>query len=152
MLVFMLAVLGITVHGLGVRLLLFPAYRYGYILLLEGLAIPADNPKLRVGDNFWGRTVCAIVQVALLANLLSGLPLTVKIPFSAPAGLLLTYSFAADLCYQFNKAVDFRVGKDCCWQGKRMPGLEILVLGAYGMMLIDLVSCPCPARHPLTSY
>ncbi|ABA57585.1 hypothetical protein Noc_1080 [Nitrosococcus oceani ATCC 19707] len=100
-LIFMLAVLGASVGGLALWVLLFPAYRYGYILLLEIFAIPADDPKPKAGDNFRGRIACATIQVALLANLLPSLALPVKTLFSALALGFLTYSFADDLFYQF---------------------------------------------------
>ncbi|ADJ28788.1 CDP-alcohol phosphatidyltransferase family protein [Nitrosococcus watsonii] len=100
-LVFMLAVLGASVGGLALWVLLFPAYRYGYILLLEMFAIPADDPKPKAGGNFRGRVVCATIQVALLANLLPSLALPVKTLFSTLALGFLTYSFADDLFYQF---------------------------------------------------
>jgi phosphatidylglycerophosphate synthase len=114
MLVFMLAVLGIVLGGLGGWLLLFPAYRYGYILLLEGWAIPADDPKPKAGDNFRGRAICAITQGALLANLVPSFSLAAKSLFSAMALALLTYSFVADIFYQFKKMVGSGMGKGGC--------------------------------------
>ncbi|QBQ55635.1 CDP-alcohol phosphatidyltransferase family protein [Nitrosococcus wardiae] len=102
-LVFMLAVLGVTVGGLGVWLLLFPLYRYGYVLLLEVFAIPADDPKPKAGGNLRGRIVCAATQVVLLANLLPHLALPAKNLLSALALVFLTYSFADDILYQFRE-------------------------------------------------
>lgn len=102
-LIFILAVLGVTVGGLGVWLLLFPCYRYGYVLLLEIFAIPADNPKPKAGGNFRGRAICAMSQAALLANLLPYLALSVKTSLSVLALAFLIYSFADDLLYQFKE-------------------------------------------------
>jgi len=100
MLIFMLAVLGMTLGGLGSWLLLFPFYRYGYILLLALFAIPADNPKPKEGNNFRGRVVCAVTQTALLVNLMPSLSLSVKVPLSATVLVLLTFSFVDDIFYQ----------------------------------------------------
>lgn len=102
-LVLMLAVLGITVGGVGVWLLLFPLYRYGYVLLLEIFAIPADDPKPKAGGNLRGRVVCAATQLALLGNLLLPLALPAKTLLSALALVFLTYSFADDMLYQFRE-------------------------------------------------
>jgi phosphatidylglycerophosphate synthase len=104
-LIWMLSVLGISLGGLGMWLLLFPLYRYGYVLLLEVFAIPSDNPKPKEGRNLRGRIICAVTQVVLLANLLPILALPVKSLLSTLALAFLTYSFADDIFYQFRKGV-----------------------------------------------
>jgi len=91
-----LSVIATALVGAGFWTLLLPAFKYGYVLGLLGIGIPAHDPKPRSGDNRRGRLICAGVMVLLLAALC---------PWASPLGarictivavLALAYSFSSD--------------------------------------------------------
>jgi phosphatidylglycerophosphate synthase len=99
--VMMLAVMVVNLTDMEIWILLFPAYRYVYILLLERFDIPTDNPKPKQGRNARARLVCAFTVIILFADLLPLVALEVKQTLSIIALLALTYSFADDIFYNF---------------------------------------------------
>ena len=55
------ALVAATFAGVGVWILLLPAFKYANILFLVFVRLPAHDPKPRDGDNRRGRIICALV-------------------------------------------------------------------------------------------
>ena len=82
--------------GASAHVLLVPAIRYFYIVVMWLLRIPAHDPKPMGGDNRRGRLCCALVMTALLAALWPGMPLPASDVLTAVAVVVLAFSFGSD--------------------------------------------------------
>jgi hypothetical protein len=83
--------------GVGAHVLVLPALRYVFVAAAWCLRFRADEAKPVRGDNRRGRLVCAAVVVALLVAILPDVSLFAANVVMALAGVLLAWSFAADV-------------------------------------------------------
>lgn len=99
-----LALLAIWFGGIGPWVLLLPAFRYIYLLVLLPRGLAAHDPKPRPEGNTRGRLIAASVMTLLLFCLapleLDGL----KTAASLLAVTLLAYSFGTDTLYLLRRA------------------------------------------------
>lgn len=86
----------VVLGGGGVHVLVLPALRYTFVLVAEWWQIPANEPRPVNGDNRRGRTICAMIMVALLAALCPLVPRSIGDAATAVAVVLLLWSFVAD--------------------------------------------------------
>ena len=93
--VLLLSLLIVRDGGLA-HVLLVPATRYVFVVVMWMLRLPAHDPKPVEGDNRRGRLCCAVVVAALLAALWPGMPGVASDVLTAAAVLVLTYSFSSD--------------------------------------------------------
>ena len=94
-----LALLAAAYAGAGLWTLLLPGYKYGYVVVLRAVGLPAHDPKPRAGDNRRGRRICALVMTLLLAALLPEAPTPVVRASTLLAVLALGFSFASDALF-----------------------------------------------------
>jgi len=79
--------------------LLVPAIRYLFVVVMWAVGRPAHEPRPVDGDNKRGRVCCAIVVGALLAALLPGMSWTMTVLAGGVAVLTLVISFGADALF-----------------------------------------------------
>lgn len=92
-----LALLLLAGAGVGAWVLLLPAFRYGYVLLMRSFGITPDDPKPCDGDNRRARLICALMMILLLAGLCPWVPHPWPAVAAAISIGLLTWSYSGDV-------------------------------------------------------
>lgn len=91
-----LALLAVTLGKLPLWLLILPAWRYLYVLILSVRQQFRPMPLFKRG-GWRGKIVCVLIQVTLIIDLVPAVALEFKWFISATAVLILTASFLSDL-------------------------------------------------------
>ncbi len=91
-----LTMLAITLEKLPLWLLILPAWRYLYVVILSIRQQFRPMPIFKKG-GWRGKIVCVLIQAVLIIDLMPPVPLEFKWFVSAMAALLLTASFLSDL-------------------------------------------------------
>lgn len=94
-----LSLLSIGLAKLPLWLLILPAWRYLYVLMVRVMR-QFHPTALHIGKSWRGTIVCVITLLALILNLIPTFPFAMKLFISGTTVLLLSASFLADLWNQ----------------------------------------------------